>query len=172
MTDASAESLGTAAGGAALTPPGGLAPDLREILAQEVVLKGEALAWAGSPRNLDDAALSRFGDLTGWECFDTSFHLEDNVPVRVHIREDGAPEISEDDQRTLLLHGIACAMEFRHVLRRANHLGPVRCIIGANETNATFRFHRIRPGESWTDPDLDRYRTDKIVVVDIKPAAS
>ncbi|MEI8407202.1 MULTISPECIES: hypothetical protein [unclassified Kribbella] len=48
--------------------------------------------------------------------------------------------------------------------------GPVRCIVGANETNATFRFHQIRPGESWNRPDLNSYRLERIVVVDIDPA--
>lgn len=48
--------------------------------------------------------------------------------------------------------------------------GAVRCIIGANETNTTFRFHQIRPGERWNRPDLDDYKLDKMIVIDVKPA--
>ncbi|WP_327151129.1 hypothetical protein [Nocardia sp. NBC_01329] len=45
----------------------------------------------------------------------------------------------------------------------------VRFIVGANETNATFRFHRIRSGECWNRPNLDEYRQDKMIVVDVEP---
>jgi hypothetical protein len=47
----------------------------------------------------------------------------------------------------------------------------VRCIIAVNDTNGTFRFHQIRPGQSWHSPDLDAHREDKMIVVDIKPRA-
>jgi hypothetical protein len=42
----------------------------------------------------------------------------------------------------------------------------------ANMTNATFRFHQIRPGERWNLPDLDQFRLDKIIEIDTEPAAS
>ena len=45
----------------------------------------------------------------------------------------------------------------------------MRCIIAVNDTNGTFRFHQIRPGESWNSPDLDAHREDKMIVVDIEP---
>ena len=28
----------------------------------------------------------------------------------------------------------------------------MRCIIAVKDTNGTFRFHQIRPGESWNSP--------------------
>jgi len=167
MNDAAAEVL-VFARGAVPTLPGGLAPGLRDLLAEGITRRGDVLTWAGSTGNANGAP-SLFGDLTGWECADSSFHLEDHVPVDVRIVDD-APRISEEDQRILLLHGIAFAMEFRRLVTDLDRPGPVRCIVGANETNATFRFHLIRAGESWHDPDLDRYRTDKMVVIDLKPA--
>ena len=45
----------------------------------------------------------------------------------------------------------------------------MRCIIAVNDTNGTFRFHQIRPSESWNSPDLDAHREDKMIVVDIEP---
>ena len=45
----------------------------------------------------------------------------------------------------------------------------VRCITGANDTNATFRFHQIRPGENWNLADHDSYWQDKMIVLDVDP---
>ncbi|MEU4115385.1 hypothetical protein AB0F71_12925 [Kitasatospora sp. NPDC028055] len=169
MNDAAAQALGVLDHPAALTPPGGLAPGLRDRLAHGITRRGAVLTWADSTGDAD-AAPAAFTDLTAWECADSSFHLEDHVPVEVRIVDD-APQISEDDQRLLLLHGTALALEFRRLLTGADHPGPVRCIVAANGTNATFRFHRIRAGQSWHHPDLDSYRTDKMVVLDLAPAA-
>ncbi|MFH9799243.1 hypothetical protein [Streptomyces virginiae] len=83
---------------------------------------------------------------------------------------DGAPEISRDGQRVLLLHGIAFALELRQLVAVLDRPGPVRCIVSANETNATFRFHQVRDGERWNRPDLDGYRLDRMVVIDLAPA--
>ncbi|MEV7121713.1 hypothetical protein [Kitasatospora griseola] len=168
MNDAAAEIL-VPVGGTILTPPGGLAPGLRGLLAEGIIRRRDVLTWANSTGNANGAP-SFFGDLTGWECADSSFHLEDYVPVDVQIIDD-APQISEDDQRILLLHGVAFAMEFRRLVIELDGPGPVRCIVGASETNATFRFHQIRAGESWHNPDLDSYRMDRMVVFDIKPVA-
>lgn len=167
MNDAAAQIL-VLAGGASLTPPGGLAPDLRGLLEEGITRRGRVLTWASSTGNVNGAP-SFFGDLTGWECADSSIHLEDHVPVDVQIIDD-APQISEDDQRILLLHGIAFAMEFRRLITKLDRPGPLRCIVGANESNATFRFHQIRASESWHNTDLDSYRMDKLVVLDLKPA--
>ncbi|MFF3561347.1 hypothetical protein ACFYXS_15025 [Streptomyces sp. NPDC002574] len=168
MNDTAAELLGVRAGHLALTPPGGLAPGLRDRLAEGIASRGTVLTWAASTGDADGSP-AVVGDLTGWECADSAFHLEDHVPVDVRI-VDGAPRIPEDDQRVLLLHGIAFAMEFRALIDALDHLGPVRCIVAANETSATFRFHRIRPGESWNRPDLDTYAMDRMVVIDFGPA--
>lgn len=168
MNDAAVRVLGVLDGLAAVTPPGGLAPGLRAQLARGISRRGETLTWADSVGN-PDGAPAFFNDLTAWECSDSSFHLEDHVPVQVAVVDD-APQITEDDQRVLLRHGIAFALEFGRLVYGLDQPGPVRCIVGANETNATFRFHQIRPGESWNQPDLNSYRLERIVVVDIDPA--
>lgn len=167
MNDAAVRLLGVLGGLTAAIPPGGLAPGLRDQLAPGISRRGEVLTWADSVGN-SDGAPPFLKDLTGWECSDSSFHLEDVVPVHVAL-VDGTPQITEDDQRILLLHGIAFALEFGQLVYGLEKPGPVRCIVAANETNATFRFHQIRSGEFWNHPELDRYQLEKVVVIDFEP---
>lgn len=81
------------------------------------------------------------------------------------------PVISEVDQRTLLIHGLNFGLRFAQLVDGLNEPSAVRCIIGANETNATFRFHQVRDGQHWSLSDLDSYKLDKIIVIDIYPPA-
>ncbi|MGW7059817.1 hypothetical protein ACWGHM_15030 [Streptomyces sp. NPDC054904] len=170
MNDTAADLLGVLGGLAAGEPPGGLAPSLREHAAQGLSRRGELLTWASSVGNTAGTP-SFFNDLTAWECSDSSLHLEDFVPVDV-TTVDGAPVISDDGQRMLLMQGVAFALEFSRLVYALDPPSPVRCIVGANDTNATFRFHQIRSGESWNMPDLDKYGLDKMVVADITPAVT
>jgi len=164
FNDAAVQSLG-------LQPvvlPGAITPGLEGLITSGIVRRGPVLTWAGSPGTPDDAP-GQPGDLTGWECDHSSFHLEDLVPVDIAIVDD-APVISEAAQRTLLVQGLSFSLRFAGLVRALPAPGAVRCIVGANETNATFRFHQIRPGQRWNGPDLDDYKLDKMIVTDIKPA--
>ncbi|MEU8417637.1 hypothetical protein AB0C24_33020 [Amycolatopsis japonica] len=82
-----------------------LAPGLREMIADGVVLTGEVLSlgeipdWAGRPPG-------KQADLTGWECFVSGFHLEDHLPIEAGSLPDGEPVISEADQVLMLRHGL------------------------------------------------------------------
>ena len=167
MNDSAAKLLDVASGPAGLAPSDDLSSDLLERLAQGIVYRSRVLVWSGSHAD-PTSAPSFFPDLTAWECSDSSFHLEDLVAVTVEIVED-APVISESDQRVLLQHGITFALRFSRLVHELEVPTPVRCIVSANETNATFRFHQIRPNETWNQPDLDEYRLEKIVVLDVKP---
>jgi hypothetical protein len=169
MNDDAVRLLGVLDGMAGIEPPGGLTTGLRQRLASGIVRRARVLTWANSQGNADGAP-SIFPDLTGWECADSSFHLEDEVPVAVTLTEESEPRISEDGQRVLLSHGIAFATGFARLVYALDPPGPVRCIIAANQTNATFRFHQIRPGERWNLPDLDQFRLDKIIEIDTQPA--
>ncbi|WP_143174233.1 hypothetical protein [Streptoalloteichus hindustanus] len=169
MNDAAAEAVRVWAGFDALEPPGGLAPGLRERVARGIHRRGAVLMWADSTVDAGSAS-SFFPDLTGWECDDSSLHLEDFVPVRV-TSVDGQPVVAEHDQRLLLLHGLALAREVGRLAHALQPPTPIRCVISANTTNATFRFHQIRAGERWNVPDLDSYRHDKMIVVDSEPPA-
>ncbi|TDB69893.1 hypothetical protein E1165_27345 [Micromonospora sp. KC723] len=90
-------------------------------------------------------------DLTGYECNYNSFHLEDYAPVQVTILDDGQPQISTEDQIVLLRLGMVVADAVLRLVRALPQPTAVRCIVLANDTNGTFRFHRIRPSEDWID---------------------
>jgi hypothetical protein len=70
------------------------------------------------------------------------------VPVHVGSLEDGEPVISDVDQVLILRHGLGFALEIVRLVRALPEPVAVRCIVGANSTNGTFRFHRARRGES------------------------
>jgi hypothetical protein len=167
MNDSAARLLEAVSEFAVLCPSDGLAPGLRDRLDRGIAHRRDVLVWPGSVGSTANAPWI-FPDLTGWECADSSFHLEDYVPVTVDIIDD-EPRISEPDQRALLQHGIAFALQFRRLVYELDEPVPVRCIISANDTNATFRFHQIRPGESWNNPNLDAYLLDKVVTLEISP---
>jgi hypothetical protein len=170
LNDAAVELLGVLDGRAGLEPPGGLAPGLRERAARGIARRGEVLTWTTSTSD-PDLALSRLEDLTRWEALDSSFHLEDAVPVDA-VLVDGGPVIARPDQRTLLQQGLAFVFEFGRLVYALEPPSPVRCIVGVNESNGTFRFHQIRPGEGANSPDLDGYHLDKMIVLDIDPAGT
>ncbi|MFE6924792.1 hypothetical protein ACFVAV_27465 [Nocardia sp. NPDC057663] len=166
MNDRAARVLGVRGGFDGLDPEGSLAAGLRTWVDGGIECRGEVVCWGPVPAHADDA-LGRAFDLTGWECSHTSFHLEDFVPVETTCAE--GPIISVDAQRTLLRQGIALAREVGRLAEDLDTPIPLRCIIATNETNGTFRFHRIRPDESWLVDDLDSYVGDHVVVIDFFP---
>jgi hypothetical protein len=150
---------------------------LEDLLAGGVIRHQEALIfakhrgiWPGAPTNVLKA-LQHMGwrDLTMYECQYNSFHLEDVAAVTVAITDDFEPVISDEDQITLLRIGLLVAERVIQLVRDIEPATPVRCIISANTTNATFRFHEIRSGESWVYDDLDTYRDDLMIVADDQP---
>jgi hypothetical protein len=167
MNDLAIEALGQLAPPTAV-PASELAPELRGLVADGVVRHGAALAFA---RHADHIEVPRSSvlDLTAWECATSSFHLDDVVPVHVGSLEDGEPVISEADQVLMLRHGLGFALEVVRLVRALPEPVAVRCIVGANSTNGTFRFHRARRDESWLSPDVDAYSLDKLIVVDSGP---
>jgi hypothetical protein len=118
-------------------------------------------------------AIERMGwrNLTTYECRHNSFHLEDDSMRQGELNEDGVPRISEADQVTLLRRGLLIARHVCDIARNPPDPVPVRCIIGAGETNGTFRFHQLREGEDWISNDLDQFQLEKIVLVDSRPPA-
>jgi hypothetical protein len=80
-------------------------------------------------------------------------------------RVDAVPVLDRDDRGDG--QRLAFAMRFAGLVRGLPEPAPVRCIINANETCATFRFHQVRPGETWHQEDLDSYEFDRMIVIDI-----
>ncbi|MFB7716075.1 hypothetical protein [Nocardia sp. NPDC056100] len=164
MNDRARELFDLRTGFAVLDPADGLAAGLRDWADRGLEVRDEVLSWKPVPFNAADAPAD-FGDLTGWECAHTVLHLDDFVPVTVS-QEGGEPLIGPDDQRELLRQGIVLAREIGRLAGELAVPQSIRCVISANDTNGTFRFHRIRSGESWHDADLDKYETDHVVVMD------
>jgi hypothetical protein len=165
MNDAAVRLLGLHDGLFPAWVPEGIGPGLEGILGRGIVRRGQVVTWAGSAGDTEGAPAG-FCDLTSWECFDSSFHLEDFVPVGAVIVDD-TPVISESGQKTLLACGLAFVLRFARLVHDLGGPAAIRCLLGVNETNATFRFHQIRGGERWHDPGLDRYQLDKMIVADI-----
>lgn len=168
MNDAAVGALGLLQGLTMTQPQGGLAPGLWERIRQGIVRHGDVLTWATSVSNAAQAP-TIFKDLTAWECAGSSFHVEDFVNVDIAAVDDSSV-ISEEGQQILLQHGLTFALQFSRLVYAIDPPTPVRCILAVNATNATFRFHQIRPGELWNLPELDRYQLEKVVVIDIEPA--
>jgi hypothetical protein len=169
MNDAAARGLGvpTALG---LSPPAdGLAPGLLAIVSNGIEVRGDVVVWTDGAR-WAAAPPGRHLDLTGWECFVNSFHLEDEVPVEVVLTEENEPRISFGDQVVLLRQGVALALAVSRLATGAHPPVPVRCVVVTNHTNGTFRFHRVRRGADWVLPDLNDYgEEDMVVVVEVEP---
>jgi len=150
-------------------PEPSLTDELEQVLTEGIIRRGSVLVWTGSSADAD-AAPGMYHDLTGWECAHSSFHVEDYLPVSAVTSIDGTPDISEPDQRLLLTQALIFAARFARLVFDLAQPPAVRCIINANETCSTFRFNQIRSGEHWNLPDLDTYKLDKMILVDIGPA--
>lgn len=169
MNDAAAYGLGVLDGAGVAPPVEGISERLKEMLAEGVELRDDAVLWRGGAWW---AALSPgdFPDLTGWECFINSFHLHEVVPVERQFAGNGDSWFSDEDQVVLLRHGVAFALEICRMVAGLDPRIALRCVVAATRTNGTFRFHRVREGESWASTDLNDYRSEKVVVVDMEPA--
>lgn len=108
-------------------------------------------------------------DLTGYECNVNAIHLEDYALIHVATLDGGQPQIRYEDQIVLLRLGLVVADDVSGLVQALPEPVPVRCIVNANDTAATFRFHQIRSGEDWADLELDRYQADMMVVIDRHP---
>lgn len=170
MNDVAARSLSSVGGLGCALPLELLAPGLRELVDEGVVLRGDVLTFA---KYADESAAApeRFANLTWWECSVSSFHLEDAVPVRVDLLDDGEPVISEANQVLMLRHGLGFAEQVVRLAGELENPVPVRCVVAANSTNGTFRFHRARRGEAWLNTDLDGYMQEKVIAVDSGPSS-
>jgi hypothetical protein len=168
MNDAAASGLGVLTGGGLPAPTGGMTAGFQAMIADGIEVRGEVVIWKDGAQWAAPPP-GNFPDLTGWECFVNSFHLEDVVPVAVVLTDEGEPAISDADQVVLLQHGVAFALEVCRLAAGLENSVPVRCVVATNRTNGTFRFHRIRAGEDWVRSDLNEYQSEKVVVVDLQP---
>lgn len=81
MNDNTARLLNLRDGFAGLDPDAGLAPGLRARIDRGIECRGGIVSWAPPAEAADFAPGRHHSDLTGWECSETSFHLEYCVPI-------------------------------------------------------------------------------------------
>src|SRR5436190_16227544 len=110
MNDAAAAGLDVLTGWGSMVPPGGITPGLQAMVDGGIEVRGEVVVWTDGARWAEPPP-GNFPDLTGWECFVNSFHLEDVVPVEVVVSDEGKPWIGDSDQVVLLRHGVGFALE-------------------------------------------------------------
>ena len=111
-----------------------------------------------------------FAELTYRESQRNCWHLEDDDPaIKVDIDDEGTPHIDLNDQIRMLRRGIVLSRIVHDLAAGLPDHPPLRCITATNDTNGTFRFHQIRPGEQWHADDLDGYLEDMLIVIDQQP---
>lgn len=141
-----------------------LSPELDELVADGILRSGEAIVFA---KDIAEAAtVAQDIDLTQWECQVNSLHLDDVMSVEVDTLDDGEPVISENEQRRMLSCGVVFSFSIAQLVHGLDDPVQVRCILSANSSSGTFRFHRVRPGQSWLASDLDSYQHEKLIVID------
>jgi hypothetical protein len=121
--------------------------ELRGIAEAGLTVREGAVLFAGFRETLPvkpgqvAQAIERMGwrNLTTYECQHNSFHLEDDSMQLGELNEDGVPRIGEADQVTLLRRGLLVARHVCDLARNLTEPVPVRCIMGAGETNGNFR---------------------------------
>ena len=168
MNRRAAQALGDPTGLDAALPEDLLAPKLRGLIAEGLVRREGVLVFARHADEIGNAP-GNSPDLTGWECSVNTVHLDFIVPIAIGSPAAGEPVIDDDAQVHLLRHGLGLAVEIVRLAGELDGPVPVRCIIGANSTSGTFRFHRVRPGETWLVEDLDAYRGEMVAVVESTP---
>jgi hypothetical protein len=103
-------------------------------------------------------------DETGFECSLSKIHVEDFV----------ADDLPLSDLARL---GIAYALRLRDALLRSVLSGTFRIIVDAQLPNpdldvhdsvCTVRFHKARPGQVWLDDDLDVYKLNAVLVIELQ----
>lgn len=178
MNDEAARALDLFTGSGPVGSGVELDDQLREMVVRGLIHDDGALVFAGTDfgvarrRSGAGAAMARMGwDLTQYECQATSFHLDDHAPVTV-TDVDGGPWIDHDDRVIMLRLGLQLAGEVGRLVRGLPEPASVRCIISAGSTNGTFRFHQLRGDRSWVADNLDDYREEMMITVDIVPAVS
>jgi hypothetical protein len=110
----------------------------------------------------DRPAIPNRDDQTGFEALHSKVHLDSYFPDTTDISE-------------LARSGLDFAFFLRKGLLESKVSGPFRIIASVHEADAeltvpatcTVRFHKVRPGQSWLNDDLESYRQEALMVMDI-----
>jgi hypothetical protein len=144
--------------------PAGLAAGLRSGFKEvdgcvvPASLQSESIWSTARPR------VNNQDDETGFECNLSKIHVEDFV----------ADDLSLSEVARL---GIAYAVRLRDALLQSVLSGTFRIIGDAQLPDAdlnmhgsicTVRVHKVRPGQIWLDDDLEAYKLNAVLVIDLQ----
>jgi hypothetical protein len=88
-------------------------------------------------------------DRTGFECFINHVH----IPF--------------ENTKESLIHCLDYVAVLERALISTALPGPFRVIVSIADHNCIVRFHRIRRGEDWIDENLEVYKSEAIMVLDV-----
>jgi len=153
-----------------LEPNAALVPD---SLANETSEGFKEVDGCVVPRSFEAASIwsetrprsNNMDDETGFECRLSKVHLDAFVDAEVPLSE-------------LARIGCAYAMYLRQALLGSHVSGDFRIIVSAQMPDpglqvgnvCTVRFHKVRPGQTWLDDDLEAYKEEAIGVFEFHKA--
>ena len=117
-----------------------LSPEASRILAAGFVEERGCVLLASEAHNSKHTPIADAFDETGYECFVNHLHLE-SLRDALELAKQLAQSLSER---------FKCGFAV---------------IVGFDGREATVRFHKIRPGQSWLHDDLEKYQ-EAIAVLD------
>ena len=134
-----------------------LPPALEAVLAPGLTLDGDALVLAIAREKVHPPPES-FPDLTGYEAFVNHVHIDDHL--------DGG---LASDSSALLTHGLAFTRRLEALLSREAR--PTELVLSVDEMSASVRFYTWRPDQPYLADDLEGYRDEAILVIDVRPGS-
>jgi hypothetical protein len=112
---------------------------------------GGSVVFANQAETTRHVMVDDFPDRTGYEAFLNHFHLP----------WDGTGNAIQG-----LIRKIA---GIRQSLRRYAPETSFLVIVGVGGGECTVRFHELRSGESWLDPDLEGYKEEAVAAIGVGP---
>lgn len=130
---------------------------LREVVSGTLVRRHGSLLFeryvAGSPD------LDAFQDATGWEASVNHFHVEEML--------DGVGLKTRHGRQLLVRQGVKAAMELS---RRLSGEGVFRVVLSFSDlyvASMAMRFYGLREGVPYLQEDLESYKFDAILTIDV-----
>ncbi|MDU9035893.1 hypothetical protein [Pseudomonas corrugata] len=119
---------------------------LSDLVAQGISEQNGCFFISALSRKKTNAVEADFQDLTGWECFINSIHIDDYV--------------SSDYLANAFLLVMAVLDEWKC----RGFDGVCQAIISSDEFGATVKFHFLREGEFWLGDDLEGYEESVLLL--------
>lgn len=167
MNDAAMRALAIAHDLTSDEQPEKLIAGLHRLIERGIERRNQVLTWANS-RAVTENATEHPGGLTGWEASNNWVPLEGFIGVQSNALY-GPDNLPEGQQQILLHYGIEFLLKFTALAQALDPPVPLRCILAGSERSVTFRFHQIRPAETWDPNNPWNFSPEKVIVADIAP---